>query len=107
MDLLPFIIREIADGRVEAVFCVRFFKVDLDPVIREHFGMDDFSVIVQRHEGIHHISRLLNFIGCFYPFSFSIAAFTRSRVVSRPIMQARSVPPPGVRCLPERAMPSG
>ena len=41
------------------------------------------------------------------PFSFAMAFFTRSTVFSRPIMQARSVPPPGVRCLPERAMPSG
>ena len=35
------------------------------------------------------------------------AASRRARVSSLPSMAARSVPPPGVRCLPERAMPRG
>ena len=39
--------------------------------------------------------------------SRSMAVCSRSAVLSRPIMQARSTPPPGVRCLPDRAMPSG
>lgn len=37
----------------------------------------------------------------------STAACRRRSVSSRPSMAARSVPPPGVRLLPDRAMPSG
>ncbi len=48
-----------------------------------------------------------NGAGIWACYRASIAAFRRRRVSSLPIMAARSVPPPGVRALPDRAMPSG
>ena len=39
---------------MKAALFVRLFQINPDPLIREHFGMHDFSVVVQRKKRIHH-----------------------------------------------------
>lgn len=53
-DILPGIIRQIADRRVETILLVGLFDVDLYTVVWLHLGMHDLGVVVQCHKRVHH-----------------------------------------------------
>lgn len=53
-NILPIIVGQIADRRMEAILLVRLFNINLNPPIRKHFRMNDFSMIIQRQKWIHH-----------------------------------------------------